>query len=138
MQTLPITKKDQELIEAARGIISKYYRENWNEIGVALLTKSGKTYTAVNIDAYIGRIAVCAEAIVIGKAISDGEREFDTIVAVKHPHPGEIDRKIKVASPCGMCRELISDYGRGIEVIFTEQDKIKKCRVMELLPAKYV
>jgi cytidine deaminase len=138
MKTLPITEQDKKLINAAREIISKHYREDWNEVGAALLTRSGRVYTAVNIDAHVGRIAVCAEAIVIGKAISDGEREFDTIVAVKHPHPDEIAREIKVVSPCGMCRELISDYGKDAKVIFSDEGQIKKCPVADLLPAKYV
>jgi cytidine deaminase len=138
MKTLPLTKKDEKLIEAARGVISKYYEYDKHEIGAALLTKSGKIFTAVNIDANVGRIAVCAEAIVIGKAISEGEKEFDTIVAVRHPDADEADQEIRVVSPCGMCRELISDYGKDIKVIFSEQDQIKKCCVLELLPAKYV
>jgi cytidine deaminase len=138
MKTLPITKQDQELIEAAKRVISKYYQHNKQEIGAALLTKSGRIFTAVHLGANVGRIAVCAEAIVIGKAISEGEKEFDTVVAVKHPDPVDADQEIRVASPCGMCRELISDYGRDIKVIFAEQGKIKKCHVLELLPAKYV
>ena len=39
-------------------------------------------------------------------------REFDTIVAVAHPHPHEDIEKCWVVAPCGMCRELISDYGK--------------------------
>ena len=138
MKTLPIREQDTKLINAAKEIISKRYRENWNEIGAALLTKSGKVYTAVNIDAHVGRIAVCAEAIAIGMAISEGEKEFDTIVAVKHPCTSEIDQEIRVVSPCGMCRELISDYGNDAKVIFSEEGQIKKCLVSDLLPAKYV
>ena len=138
MKTLPVTKSDEKLIKAAKDVITKYFRENWHEIGAALLTKSGKIFTAVNVDANVGRIAVCAEAIVIGKAISEGEKRFDTIVAVKHPNPTEGNYEIKVVSPCGMCRELISDYGKDIKIIFSEQGQTKKCRILDLIPAKYV
>ena len=48
----------------------------------------------------------------IGKSISEGYHEFDTIVAVAHPHPHEDIEKCWVVAPCGMCRELISDYGK--------------------------
>jgi cytidine deaminase len=39
--------------------------------------------------------------------------------------------------PCGMCRELISDYGKNIDVIIPYNDKLVKCNVLELLPEKY-
>ncbi|WP_412760704.1 hypothetical protein [Peribacillus frigoritolerans] len=53
----------------------------------------------------------------MGKAISDGEKGFDTIVAVKHPYSDDEERAFKVVSPCGMCRELISDYAKECFVI---------------------
>ncbi|MHC1605351.1 MAG: cytidine deaminase, partial [Candidatus Methanofastidiosia archaeon] len=108
MKNMEITEEDKELINAAKDVISKYYKYGRHHVGAALRTKSGKIFTAVHIEANVGRIAVCAEAIVIGKAISEGESEFDTIVAVSYPQPDEKDQEIKVVSPCGMCRELIS------------------------------
>jgi cytidine deaminase len=102
-----------------------------------LKTKTGKIVAAVHIEAYIGRVTVCAEAIAIGKAISDGEKEFDTIVAVKHPYADEVDRALKVVSPCGMCRELISDYAEDCFVILDVNGVTVKTKIIELLPLKY-
>ena len=43
-------------------------------------TREGRIVTGVNIDAYIGRIAVCAEAIAIGRAITEtGDKGIETI-----------------------------------------------------------
>jgi cytidine deaminase len=53
-------------------------------------------------------ITVCAEAIAIGNAILNGERYFDTVVAVRRPYFDEKNRELRVVSPCRMCRELIS------------------------------
>ena len=58
-----LSKKDKELIEAATQAISRRYRDDWQEVGAAMRTRDGRIVTGVNIDAYIGRIAVCAEAI---------------------------------------------------------------------------
>jgi cytidine deaminase len=74
---------------------------------------------------------------VLGKAISEGDRDFTTIVAVAHPDPQHADEEIKVVSPCGMCRELISDYSPGADVIIPLDGGVAKCNVMELLPVKY-
>ena len=34
-------------------------------------TRDGRIITGVNIDAYLGRMAVCAEAIAIGRSITE-------------------------------------------------------------------
>ena len=81
-------------------------------------TRSGKIFTGVNLDAYLGRMAVCAEAVALGRAIVDlGDAGIDTIVAVRHPSPAEKNQTIAVVSPCGACRELIFDYDRKARVI---------------------
>lgn len=137
MNTKPLSADDRELVEAARGIIRKLYDPDRHVIGAALRTASGKIFTAVHLEANVGRIAVCAEAVVIGKAISEGERDFATIVAVAHPDPAHAGAEIKIVSPCGMCRELISDYSPGADVIIPLDGGVAKCNVMDLLPVKY-
>ena len=94
IRPLQITVEDEQLIKAAKNAISRYYRYRKHHIGAALHTKSGKISTAVHLEANVGRVAVCAEAVVIGKAISEGENEFDTIVAVRHPNPNEQNQEI--------------------------------------------
>ncbi len=137
MNTKPLTAEDWELVEAARGIIRKLYDPDRHVIGAALRTGGGKIFTAVHLEANVGRIALCAEAVVIGKAISEGERDFDTIVAVAHPDPSHTGAEIKIVSPCGMCRELISDYSPDADVIIPLDGRATKCSVTELLPVKY-
>ena len=137
MMTYPLQESDYTLIEAARGMIKALYEEDKHHVGAALKTKSGRIVAAVHMEAYVGRITVCAEAVAIGKAISEGEKEFDTIVAVKHPYSDEINRELKVVSPCGMCRELISDYAEDCFVIIEVDGETVKTRISELLPLKY-
>lgn len=138
MQTSKLTAQDLELVEAAKEVIQRCYVFGRHHIGAAVRTKSGKIYSSVHLEAYIGRITVCAEAMVLGKAISEGDGDFETIVAVRHPDPTEEYQSIRVVSPCGMCRELISDYGQHVNVILPMGDDLVKCNVMELLPCKYV
>ncbi|SDN63591.1 cytidine deaminase [Alkalicoccus daliensis] len=137
LNTLDLTKEDNELIEVAIQVIEKNYLYGKHHIGAAVRTVSGKIFSAVHLEANVGRIAVCGEAIALGKAISEGEHTFETIVAVAHPHPHEDIDACWTVAPCGMCRELISDYGENINVIIPYKDEIVKCRVLELLPEKY-
>src|SRR2546427_5490551 len=113
-----LSDRDQELIAAAAQAITRRYRYDWQEVGAALRTRDGRIYTGVNLDAYLGRMAVCAEAVALGRAVTEvGETGIETIVAVRHPEPQESDQAITVVSPCGNCRELIWDYDRNARVI---------------------
>lgn len=85
---------DMEMIESANKLMKKLYQEGKHHVAAPVRTKSGKVYTAVNLEAYIGRAAVCAEAIVLGKAISEGDREFETIVAVLSNSEGSDSRVV--------------------------------------------
>ncbi|WFU41876.1 cytidine deaminase [Bradyrhizobium sp. CB82] len=133
-----LSKEDKELIAAATAAISQRYRNDWQEVGAALRTREGRIVTGVNIDAYIGRIAVCAEAIAIGRAITEiGDRGIETIVAVRHPKPDE-PGDIAVVSPCGICRELIHDYDAKARVIVPQNGREPEVvTIGELLPNKY-
>jgi cytidine deaminase len=116
---------EKELIEEARFIIAKRFKKDYHHVGAALRTKSGKMFSAVHLEAYV-ETAICAEAIAIGMAAAAGDTEIEIIVAV--------DRKGRVVAPCGMCRELISDYAPGCKVIITEEEITT---ISELLPSKY-
>src|SRR5471030_849973 len=133
-----LTDKDKELIAAATKAIKERYRNDWQEVGAALRTRDGRLVTGVNLDAYVGRGAVCAEAIAIGRALTEkGDNGIATIVAVRHPKPGEPDG-IAVVSPCGTCRELIHDYDAKARVIVPYGTKGPTVvTIGELLPNKY-
>ena len=132
-----LSKADRELVEAASEAIRKRYRYDWQEVGAAIRLRSGKVFTGVSLDAYLGRMAVCAEAVALGQAITQGETGIDTIVAVRHPPPDEKDRAIAVVSPCGACRELIWDYDRKARVIVPGPRGPHSVGIAELIPNKY-
>ena len=139
MKRARLNAKDRALIAAARDAIAKRYRNEWQEVGAALRTRDGRVITGVNIDAYLGRMAVCAEAVAIGRAITEaGDQGIDTIVAVRHPKPGEKDQTIAIVSPCGSCREIIHDYDAKARVIVPNGNEGEVATIAELLPNKYV
>jgi cytidine deaminase len=122
-------KKDLQLIEAARSIIALRSKPEAHEVGAALRTRSGKLFAAVNVKANVGRVSICAEAVAIGMAASAGDTDIERIVAV--------DQKGRVISPCGMCREMISDYAPQAEVIVSSGDGMEILKVADLLPHKF-
>jgi cytidine deaminase len=133
-----LSKADKALIAAASTAIKRRYRADWQEVGAALRTRSGKIFTGVNLDAYLGRMAVCAEAVALGRAVVDrGDAGIDLIVAVRHPPPEDKDRTVAVVSPCGACRELIFDYDPRARVIVPNGASPAVVPIGDLLPNKY-
>jgi len=133
-----LKESDRDLIAAATAAIKRRYRDDWQEVGAALRTRSGKIFAGVNLDAYLGRMAVCAEAVALGRAFVDlGDDGIETIVAVRHPPPKQKDRTIAVVSPCGACRELIFDYDPKARVIVPNGKAPAVVPIAELLPNKY-
>ncbi len=133
-----LVNSDRELIAAATAAIKLRYRNDWQEVGAALRTRSGRVFTGVNLDAYLGRMAVCAEAVALGRSFVEvGDDGIETIVAVRHPRPKEKDQSIAVVSPCGACRELIFDYDPKARVIVPNGKTPTAVPIAELLPNKY-
>ena len=123
-----ITDSDRELIHIALKVSAENFDDNiyHHTVGCALRCKNGKVYKGVNCDGIHGS---CAEYITIGTAISAGEREFDTIVAV---HEHSIN---SVISPCGNCRQMLIEYCPDIKVILNNDDgNLVKVCIKDLLP----
>lgn len=96
-------------------------------VGAAVLTSGDKVYTGCNIESSSYSLTICAERNAIFKAISEGEREFKAIAVA-----GDMEDYI---SPCGACRQVISDLCGDIDIIMVNStgDYIVK-RTSELLP----
>lgn len=117
------------LIDTASQLITARFKADYHEIGAALITCSGQVFSAVHLEATVGRIAVCAEAVAIGMAATAGDTEIEMIVAV--------NRFGQVVSPCGMCRELIADYAPDARVIVPGETGPILVAISDLLPNKY-
>lgn len=132
MEYLPLTREDEELIETAAHVIKRNYVPGKHHVGAAVRMRSGHVYTGVHLESRVHD--TCAEPVAIGTAAANGEREIDTIVATTVEGQGTV----RVLSPCGACRELISFYGPEAHVLFVEGGEVKKCLARDLLPGPYV
>ncbi len=123
-----LTKADQELVEDAKRQIGRVYVSGHHSVAAALRTSDGEVFTAVNVEAPVGGGGgCCAELSVLSAAISEGEQEYDVIVAFKH-------RTGVVIPPCGVCRETLSVYAPDVKVIVRDGDELIKLDAADLLP----
>ena len=93
----------------------------------------GEIITGLHVETSVGRVALCAEAIAIGSALSDGAAEIVAVAAVNYPERGQGRLEPHVISPCGMCRELIADYAPGAAVAMADG---RWLRASDLLPGR--
>lgn len=82
-------------------------------VGAALLTKSGKVITGVNVENSSFGGTICAERTAFVKAISEGEREFEAIAVVASEGK---------AWPCGICRQFMKEFCDDDFTIITGDD----------------
>lgn len=125
----PMTEADRALLAKARETIERRFRSGRHHVASALRTRDGRVFTGLHLETTIGRAAICAEAVAIGKASEDDDLEIDSIVSV--------DRHGNVLSPCGLCRELLADFSPGCRVIVPGEGGEEVVAISELLPNKY-
>ena len=128
MERYPVTEGDRELIKIALEVLEKNFDDGvYNHtVGCALRCKNGNIYKGINCDGIHGS---CAEYITVGIAISAGERDFDTIVAVHEKATNH------VISPCGNCRQMLFEYCPDIKVIVNDENgQLVKLKAKDLLP----
>jgi len=132
-----LTSADTELVEAARAVLLRHYRPFWHTVGAALRSRDGRIWTGVHLGATVGRLSICAEAIALGRAVMDGDGTIECAVAVRHPKPEEAVQEIAVVSPCGACRENLTDYDASALVIINTAGGLQKVPLGMLLPLPY-
>ena len=100
------------------------------KVGAVVVTKDGKIFKGCNIESASFTPTICAERTAIAKAVSEGYREIDTVVVV-----GSFK---KLSYPCGVCRQLIREFGKEIKIIVAKNvNEFKTYTINELLPESF-
>jgi cytidine deaminase len=118
----------KELIEMAKKAKTFAYAPySGFQVGAALQGKSGKVYTGCNIENAAYGATNCAERTAIFKAISEGEREFESIAIVSSAED--------VTYPCGICRQVMAEHMKEATIYFeNKQGDIVTSSVKEVMP----
>lgn len=97
-------------------------------VGAALLGKSGRTYTGCNVENAVNSLGTCAERAAVFKAVSEGERAFETIAVVTS----------NGGAPCGSCRQVLAEFGLDMRVLIATPERVvTTTTVRDLLPQAF-
>ena len=100
------------------------------QVGAAILTASGEIFAGCNVENASYGLTICAERVAVGSAVAAGHKE---IVAVAVVSSGS-------HSPCGACRQVLSEFGPAMEVILIDADDPTRTRtttLAALLPEQF-
>lgn len=101
------------------------------QVGAAVLMDSGTIYTGSNIENSSFSLTCCAERVAIFNAVSHGEVCFKKMVIIANTN--------KPISPCGACRQVMSEFFTDQTIIYlmNMDDQIKEVKIDELLPYSF-
>jgi len=127
---------DVELLDIAQRLLGRVWVHGRHEVASALRTADGAIFTGVHMEGSCRRSSICAEGVALGTAragIAPGEPLIiDAVVSVQIKPAGQY----RMIAPCGVCRELISDYTPDARVWITGEDGIVAIAALDLLPHK--
>src|SRR5258708_30187808 len=90
---------------AARSRVCAPYSEF--AVGAVLPTKSSRAFSACNIENISLGLTMRAKRVVLGSAISDGQKEFVAIYLI-------VDSKRPVRQ-CGACRQVLAEFDPALK-----------------------
>lgn len=100
-------------------------------VGAALAFADGSVVTGANVENASYGLSLCAEAVAVAKAMSDGARGGLVAVAVAG------GRGDTVITPCGRCRQMLSELaqlGGTDPVVWCGGGEGLELRLSKLLP----
>jgi cytidine deaminase len=116
---------DEELLATADAVAARAYApySKFN-VGCAVLCRDGRVVEGVNVENAAYPLGVCAERTAFSRAIAEGYRPGDFVVAAIN------------ASPCGGCRQWLAEM--GVErVLFRNGGRVVEMTPDELLPERF-
>jgi cytidine deaminase len=100
-------------------------------VGAAVLTEGGEIHSGANVENASFGLSNCAERNAIFQAVAQGARKLEAL-AVYTP-------TATATTPCGACRQVLSEFGADAIVICCTDDESRERRyaLAELLPAAF-
>jgi cytidine deaminase len=122
---------EKELVEAATAVRENAYAPfSEFKVGAALETDDGEIIVGSNVESASYGLTVCAERVAVWNAISQGKRKVKRIAVVADTED--------LTPPCGVCRQIIWEFGGDIPVIFANlTGKVETVQMRELLPRAF-
>lgn len=130
---------DHDLIARADRLLRAGYVPGRHAVAAALRAQDGRVFTGLHLGGTVARVSLCAETVALAQAIMVQQPRLERIVALHHASNPGSDATSALVTPCGMCRELLSDYAPHLHVIgHGGRGDPTSIAISELFPCKFV
>jgi len=127
------SSQQQELVAAAKRAYEHAHVPYSNfRVGAAILLKSGEVFTGCNVENASYGLTNCAERTAIFSAVAALGPKNVRVKAV-----AVVNERGVACSPCGACRQVISEFGPDADVFYLGPKGIQRSSMRELLPNSF-
>jgi cytidine deaminase len=127
---------DVTLLRRAEELLARVWVPGRHEVATALRAADGSVHTGVHVEGSCRRSSICAEGVALGTARAAGVvlTDIDCVVSVLVKPAGVF----RLIAPCGVCRELLSDYSpqATVWIVRAGADEAIAVPAIHLLPEK--
>ena len=134
--TVSAAQRDQLIAAAREALKHAYAPYSKFQVGAAILTADGKTFTGCNVENASYGLTVCAERNAIFAAVAasnvkpQGKIKLVAVAVATVPEGA--------AAPCGACRQVIWEFGNDAVVYYQGENGITEKTIAQLLPDGFI
>jgi cytidine deaminase len=125
--------QQEELIATAKRAYQHAYAPySTFRVGAAVLLEGGEVFSGCNVENASYGLTNCAERTAIFSAVSELGAKKVRVRAIAVVN----DRNV-ACSPCGACRQVISEFGPDADIFYIGPKGIERNSMRELLPHSF-
>ena len=117
------------LVTAARKARGRAYAPYSRfRVGAAVRAR-GRIAAAANVENASYGLSICAERAAVAAAVAAGARRLEAVAVASGTVPP--------TPPCGMCLQVLVEFGRDVEVVLAAPGKQRCTRLADLYPEPF-
>lgn len=121
----------ERLVERARAAREHAYAPYSRfQVGAAIETASGAVFVGGNVENASYGATLCAERSAVAAMVAAGERVISRVAVYTEA--------ATLTMPCGICRQVLVEFGGGATVVVASKDGAKVMSLSELFPEPFL
>lgn len=121
----------ERLVEYARAARDHAYAPYSRfQVGAAIETAGGRVFAGANVENASYGATLCAERSAVAAMVAAGERVIARVAVYTEA--------AELTMPCGICRQVLVEFGRGATVVVASKDGAKVSSLSELFPHPFL
>lgn len=126
-----LSAEQASLVAAARAVRERAYAPYSSfRVGSALRAENGAVFVGCNVENASYGATVCAERTAILTMVAAGQRSVESLAVFTDAE--------KLAMPCGLCRQVLSEFQRDAVLIVANPREHRVLRFAEIFPEPFV